>query len=429
MSYDVPLRVAIGGHVDAGKSSVLGFLKTGIVDDGNGSARSSIFNYPHEKKSGRTSSVAQRTIKINNKKVIFYDLAGHEKYFRTTLSGISCSHPDIMLILIESNKGLQQMTKEHIISAIYLRIPIVIVMTKLDIALINKLNTNIRIIKKVMKSVGKHIYEINEENNIDIAVKTISETSVPLFKISSVKGNDINPPFRYLPEFLNKLNINVSNINDDSEDCKDIKDSKDSKYKKDKKEKTLFVIDKSFKTEGYPLIGSGYMRCGQINVNDKLFIGPVNNEYIEVYIRSIHDDDRNNVSFLRKNEMGCVSIKSKNNILKHKNQLQPGMIITNTQYPFVKKFVGSVTIFSSHSTTIKIGYNTIIHCGAVRKSVKIYKIEDEKGKELECLRGGDKNIQIYFEFVNGKHVVLKDDRFIFREGRTRGSGHIVNIIE
>jgi UDP-N-acetylmuramyl pentapeptide synthase len=48
----------------------LGYLKTGIVDDGNGSSRSSIFNYSHEKNSGRTSSVSQQTIKINNKKII-----------------------------------------------------------------------------------------------------------------------------------------------------------------------------------------------------------------------------------------------------------------------------------------------------------------------------------------------------------------------
>ena len=105
------------------------------------------------------------------------------------------------------------------------------------------------------------------------------------------------------------------------------------------------------------------------------------------------------------------------------------MIITNKLYPFVSKFVGAVTIFSSHSTTIKIGYNTIIHCGALRKTVNVYKIEDEKGNEIECLRGGDNNVRIYFEFMHGKHIVLENDRFIFREGRTRGSGYIINIIE
>ena len=39
------------------------------------------------------------------------------------------------------------MTKEHILYAIYLRIPIVFVMTKIDIAIPKKLNQNIRKIK------------------------------------------------------------------------------------------------------------------------------------------------------------------------------------------------------------------------------------------------------------------------------------------
>jgi GTPase len=401
-------RFLLGDFTVTHNSSMLGMLKTGKLDDGNGLIRQSIFNYPHERKTGRTSSVAQRSLTIENKKVIFFDLAGHEKYFRTTLFGISSSYPDVMLVLIESNRGVQQMTKEHIISAIYLRIPIVLVMTKIDIALPKKLNNNIRKIKKMMKNAGKRIYEIREESNIDLAINNLSETLIPLFKISVVKGNDINPPIRYLTQFLNKLNVKQSQIDN---------------------EKVLFIIDKSFQTKGYPLIGSGYMMSGKINVNEKLFLGPVNNNYVEITIRSIHDDDRNNVSFIRKNELGCVSIKTKNNVLKHKRQLLPGMIITNVKHPFVKKFMGSVTIFSSHSTTIKVGYNTIIHTGAVRKTVRITRIENKEGKNMECLRGGDKDIDVYFEFLHDAQFIREKDRFIFREGNTRGSGHIVKIIE
>ena len=312
-----------------------------------------------------------------------------------------------MLVLIESNRGIQQMTKEHIISAIYLRIPIVLVMTKIDIALPKKLNDNIRKIKKMMKNAGKRIYEIKEESNIDVAICNLSETLIPLFKISVVKGNDIHPPIHYLTQFLNKLNVKQSQIND---------------------ENVLFVIDKSFQTKGYPLIGSGYMMAGKINVNQKLFLGPVHNKYVEITIRSIHDDDRNNVSFIRKNELGCLAIKAKNNVLKHKRQLLPGMIITNIKRPFVKKFIGSVTIFSSHSATIKVGYNTIVHTGAVKKSVRITSIKNKKGEDMECLRGGDTDINVYFEFLHDVHFIREKDRFIFREGNTRGSGHIVKII-
>ena len=50
MNYDVPLRVAVGGNVNAGKSTMLGMIKTGKLDNGNGLIRQSIFNYPHERK-------------------------------------------------------------------------------------------------------------------------------------------------------------------------------------------------------------------------------------------------------------------------------------------------------------------------------------------------------------------------------------------
>ena len=79
------------------------------------------------------------------------------------------------------------------------------------------------------------------------------------------------------------------------------------------------------------------------------------------------------------------------------------MVITNLKKPFVTKFSGDVTIFSNHSTTIKVGYNTIIHDGALKKAINIYKITDKDNKDLECLRGCDKNIIMYFEFIQGTH--------------------------
>lgn len=44
--------------VDAGKSTMLGVLAKGDLDDGRGKARVSVFNHRHEQESGRTSSVS-----------------------------------------------------------------------------------------------------------------------------------------------------------------------------------------------------------------------------------------------------------------------------------------------------------------------------------------------------------------------------------
>lgn len=52
------LRVAFVGNVDSGKSSLIGTLIKGELDDGRGAARKAVFRHKHEQESGRTSSVA-----------------------------------------------------------------------------------------------------------------------------------------------------------------------------------------------------------------------------------------------------------------------------------------------------------------------------------------------------------------------------------
>lgn len=45
------------GNVDAGKSTLLGVLTHGELDNGRGYARQKLFRHKHEMESGRTSSV------------------------------------------------------------------------------------------------------------------------------------------------------------------------------------------------------------------------------------------------------------------------------------------------------------------------------------------------------------------------------------
>ena len=54
----IELRVAVVGNVDSGKSTLIGVLTKGGLDNGRGSARSHCFRHKHEIDSGRTSSVA-----------------------------------------------------------------------------------------------------------------------------------------------------------------------------------------------------------------------------------------------------------------------------------------------------------------------------------------------------------------------------------
>jgi GTPase len=144
------IRVAIIGNVDSGKSTLVGVLSKGELDDGRGAARLRIFNFTHEAENGRTSSIGQEImgfdednkwvepervkatknqcwghISEKSKKLItFIDLCGHEKYLKTTLFGLVGLLPDYCLIVIGANMGITKMTREHLVISLALKVHI-----------------------------------------------------------------------------------------------------------------------------------------------------------------------------------------------------------------------------------------------------------------------------------------------------------------
>ena len=154
------VRVAVIGNVDSGKSTLVGVLTKGIMDDGRGSARTKVFNFSHEAQNGRTSSIGQEImgfddsnnvveperlnasknqswahVATNSKKLVtFLDLCGHEKYLKTTMFGLVGLLPDYCMVIVGANMGVSRMTKEHLGITLALKIPLFIVITKIDIA-------------------------------------------------------------------------------------------------------------------------------------------------------------------------------------------------------------------------------------------------------------------------------------------------------
>lgn len=61
------LRVAVLGNVDSGKSTLLGVLTQGELDNGRGRARLNLFRHLHEIQTGRTSSISFEILGFNTK--------------------------------------------------------------------------------------------------------------------------------------------------------------------------------------------------------------------------------------------------------------------------------------------------------------------------------------------------------------------------
>ena len=146
------LRIAAIGNVDSAKSTTIGCLSNDILDNGRGLARASILKHPHELESGRTSSITSHFVNKNKRVFGFIDLAGHEKYLKTTMSGLSKSFIDYAMVTIGVDRGIIGMTKEHMGIAIALNIPMFIVVTKIDLAQEHKLEKILNRIEGIMGS-------------------------------------------------------------------------------------------------------------------------------------------------------------------------------------------------------------------------------------------------------------------------------------
>ena len=113
--------VAVLGPVEGGKSTLLGVLMDGQLDNGRGQARLNLLRHRHELVSGRTSSIShgflgftaagevvnyetcgsiQEICEASAKLVTFIDLAGHRKYLKTTVFGLSAYQPELAMLVV-----------------------------------------------------------------------------------------------------------------------------------------------------------------------------------------------------------------------------------------------------------------------------------------------------------------------------------------
>lgn len=60
--HTIEVRVAVMGSADSGKSTLVGVLTQGELDNGRGRARLNTFRHLHEVQSGRTSSISHEIL-------------------------------------------------------------------------------------------------------------------------------------------------------------------------------------------------------------------------------------------------------------------------------------------------------------------------------------------------------------------------------
>jgi elongation factor 1-alpha len=401
--------VDIVGNVDSGKSSLCGILShplvslidkestEDILDDGNGSSKARIVKLKHEKSTGRTSSITYYPMVFNNtphpKIVSLVDLAGHDQYLKTTITGIISSYPEHGLVLIA--KTITHMTKEHFSILASLGIPVLFVLTKCDIIPLKAIVENIKSIEMLSKRFGRTLMEIKNSDDVN---GCLNGTKVFGFiRVSNKTGLGIPILVNYISKIKQKPKSLING----------------------------FAIDRFYHNiTGFGMVATGITGI-EIKKGDNMILGPFEgNLYIPVKIRTIHDDYRNFTDVLHVGRRGCLCIKVDD---AFKPFLRIGMVIAHTKSDInsVKKFEAYVAIFRGKSSSIKVGYNSYINVGLTRAAIRFTRIRNkDTGLDLEVL-DNTKHAHVDLEFMSGYACLNINDRFLFRSHRTHGIGKVI----
>lgn len=325
------LRISLTGATMSGKSSLLGTLSTGTLDNGRGKSRLSLLKHRHEIESGVTSSITQELIGYGDlldpqgnrslsqiinygctdisswteihasaeslsagKLVFLTDSAGHPRFRRTTVRGLVGWDPHYTLLCIPADNvedGSFAGSRENLASAVdldlsgellrlclSLELPILIVITKYDLAKKAGLKSVLTRVLSTLKDAGRtgriiadpstpplnadletiSYAEISEAEGVSQTFETTPLATVPIVLTSALSGTGL----RKLHALLRTLPVPTAATPHSIP------------------RKRLFHIEDVYTTHSgrnnadKPTIVGGHLSLGELHIGDELLLGP-----------------------------------------------------------------------------------------------------------------------------------------------------------
>ena len=351
------LRVSLTGGTTSGKSSLLGTLSTSTLDNGRGKSRLSLLKHRHEISTGATSSVTPELVgytkvglddgrvgsRINvvnyasgnvaswndihnaaepGRLVFLTDSAGHPRYLRTTIRGLVswAPHWTICCVAADDDEPMTgktgatasareilgpagvgvDLSRTHLELCLELGLPLIVVITKFDLASKPGLRQTLTKILSTIKLTGRQpaIMSTSSGDDLDPQLQCVAQTEedevkeilvmlakskansmVPIILTSAVTGSGVGKLHALL------CHVPVPCLNQTS-GC-----SPSSTQSDNSKPRSLFQIDEVFtmphaqtsslsggQKASRGTIVSGYLLRGAISVGDELLIGPFASE-------------------------------------------------------------------------------------------------------------------------------------------------------
>jgi len=409
------LLIGVAGHVDHGKSTLVGTLTTGKLDTGSGSTRIFLDVQKHEIERGLSADLSfavygfknGETIRIRNplnkkdkalmvekcdKLISFVDTVGHEPWLRTTIRGIVGQKLTHGLLVVAADQGPTHITREHLGIILAMELPVIVVVTKIDRVSEDQIQAVRQEIFDLLKLVGRIPYMVKNMENADFLSENMNQHLVPVIKASPVTGEGL--------ELLDRLFSGL----------------KIPSHEEDFQKPFMMYIDKIYSVMGVGTVVSGTIRQGKVEKGEKLILGPLSSgDFLPVNVKTIemHHYRKESASV---GEVVGISITG-----VEIDEIRRGMIICHPDYKPqpVREFDADVAILV-HPTTIKEGYECITHIETIAETTCFRPLGQE------YLSAGDTG-QVRMRFKYHPFAIHEGQKLIFREGKSKGVGTVTRI--
>ena len=409
---DEHIVVGTAGHVDHGKSTLVGSLVTGQADDGEGGTRGYLDIQPHEIERGLSADLSYgvygfdeegvvrmenphrkgdraRVVEEAERLVSFVDTVGHEPWLRTTIRGLVGQKLDYGLLTVAADDGPTRTSREHLGILLATELPTIVAITKADLVDETRLSEVEREVEQLLREVDKTPLRV-ARHGVDTAVEEIGDTVVPVVTTSAVTGQGLGTLDR-LFERLPKTG--AGNIG----------------------QPFRMYIDRTYNVTGVGAVASGTIESGRVEAGDELQLGPMaDGRFRDVEVRSI-EMHYHRVDKARAGRIVGIALRG-----VEEEEIERGMVLLprSAEPNPVREFEADVVVLN-HPTRINNGYEPVVHLETISEAATFF---PDEGR---LLPGDSGHARVRFKF--SPYLIEAGQRFVFREGRSKGVGTVTEV--
>jgi elongation factor 1-alpha len=330
-----------------------------------------------------------RVVEEAERLVSFVDTVGHEPWLRTTIRGLVGQKLDYGLLTVAADDGPTRTFREHLGILLATELPTIVAITKADLVDETRLSEVEREVEQLLREVDKTPLRV-ARHGVDTAVEEIGDTVVPVVTTSAVTGQGLGTLDR-LFERLPKTG--AGNI----------------------EQPFRMYIDRTYNVTGVGAVASGTIESGRVEAGDELQLGPMaDGRFRDVEVRSI-EMHYHRVDKARAGRIVGIALRG-----VEEEEIERGMVLLprSAEPDPVREFEADVVVLN-HPTRINNGYEPVVHLETISEAATFF---PDEGR---LLPGDSGHARVRFKF--SPYLIEAGQRFVFREGRSKGVGTVTEV--